>query len=284
MAALHTNTVDYDAPPVVEVALSSEFVPPAALNEAHLGGFWSSQRAVFPKVFVRPPIGPSNEDFALDRAWIPPPVRFAISGQPRCRFQLASDDEQWMCQVQSDRFVMNWRKRRDEYPRYQRTLEQFRQVWRTFCEFVQVAIGETLTPTTWEVTYVNQVPQGELWKRVEDWPEVFPGLWPSRLAQAQAALELRGLQGQWVWEMPRDVAAARLYVEASLRRLAADPPLDALLLNLTARGPVRPESVEEPCAREASIVEGLNRGHDLVVQTFDALGSPRAKLHWRRHE
>src|SRR5690606_26028906 len=138
--------------------------------------------------------------------------------EPECRLQMVSEDDQWLCQVQRDRLVVNWRKRTDSYPRFGATWQRMQQAWRDWLEFLKAESLPFPTPRLWEITYVNRIPQGPLWKTPEDWATVFPGLWGS-FSPVEGS-RLRGFQGQWVWES--DDPCARLYVEAKPGRFPDD--------------------------------------------------------------
>jgi hypothetical protein len=138
-------------------------------------------------------------------------------------------------------------------------------------------------PQIWELTYVNRIPQGKLWAQPGDWPQVFPGLWGGPFA-GPGHSQLRGFQGQWVWESRSPLA--RLYVEPQPGRSAEPPHQDELILSLTARGPFVPSGDDSSSSDDGElsrIETGLAGGNHLIVSTFDALTSDSAKTAWRRH-
>jgi hypothetical protein len=138
------------------------------------------------------------------------------------------------------------------------------------------------TPQIWDLTYVNRVPKSEHWNSPSDWPKVFPGLWGGEFAKVDG-VELRGFQGQWVWETSEPFA--RLYVEPKPWRSTDQPPKDVLLLSLTARGrvDVNGERLLEVEDAISAIEAGMNCGHALIVTVFDKLASDDAKRAWGRH-
>lgn len=281
MGRVRSRAVNYGEPPVVEVAMSVQFDPPTALTVAHLGSFWALQKGTFPNVKAIQPIVSTNEDFGAEGQWVPPSLRLAFSDESQCRLQMTSADGQWMCQIQPDRLVVNWRKKVADYPRFDATLVRFQTAWQALQRFL--ADEDIAPPQTrlWEVAYVNRIPKGELWQLPGDWPSIFPGFWGGAFAAADG-LNLRGLRGQWVWDYASE--PARLYVEPSPVRSAENPPAELLMLNLTARGPIRLKDASGGIiASEVAIENGLNLGHDLIVFTFDKCASSRAKEYWKRH-
>ena len=274
-------SISYDAPPLVEVAVSVQFDPPKGLNQAHLGAFWVTQRVSLPHVRAVPPIGTTNESFGDQGGWLPPALQLALTNEPECRLQMTSSDDQWMCQVQRNRIVVNWRKRREQYPRFSAAWRRFQELWQAWQAFLADSALEPLTAQLWELTYVNRIPKDNLWTSPSDWPNVFPGLWGGDFATVDGA-NLQGFQGQWVWQSENPVA--RLYVEPRPGRSAEQPHEEVLLLTLTARGPIAPSNTENPPTGDDAVEFGINCGHSLIVTTFDRIGSDNAKNVWRRHD
>jgi len=140
----------YSRPPVVEVAISARFSTESAINPGHLGAYWSTVKDRFPSVASTQPIASRNDDASA--RWTPPSIQFALTSKPDCRLQMTqAEDDAWMWQVQSDRLVVNWRRRPDsEYPRYSRTLEEFRQAWQQWTGFLDEIAAQGLAPLSWE--------------------------------------------------------------------------------------------------------------------------------------
>jgi len=277
------SSITYDAPPLVEVAMSIQFDPPKGLNQAHLGAFWVTQKGSLPHVRAVQPIPTTNEIFGSQEQWLPPSLQLALTSEPDCRLQMTSSDDQWMCQVQRNRLVINWRKRNDEYPRFSSTWARFRSAldaWQAFLAGLGMA---RLRARLWELTYVNRIPKEDLWDKPSDWPRVFPGLWGGSFSAVEGA-ELRGFQGQWVWESANP--PARLYVEPKPGCSADEPHQDVLLLSLTARGLVGPPDAGGKAGTSSgveAIEAGIGSGHDFIVSTFDKIASDVAKKAWGRH-
>lgn len=265
--------------------MSVLFDPLAEFNEGHLGAFWARQQHKYPKVRSVPPINSPVDDFENQGRWLPPAIQLAISNRPHARLQMTSSNDEWMCQVQHDRLVMNWRKREVEYPRFTRTLEQLCEAWQDWTAFLNGHDRVRLRIRMWEMTYVNRIPRGELWNGPDDWPDVLPGLWGARFVQPEGTT-IRGLSGQWVWDGLDQ--RSRIYVEPQLGRSKDTTEPDLLVLSLTARGiPSVSDSNgdnemmgsgENVCIREC-----MKTGHALIINTFDEISSIKAKEHWGRH-
>ncbi len=260
--------------------MSVQFDPPKGLNQAHLGAFWVTQRETLPNVRAMPPIAMTNEDFGSQGQWLSPSLQFALTSEPDCRLQMTSADDQWMCQVQRNRLVFNWRKRTKDYPRFGVTWDRFRDAWQAWQAFLGDYKIVPPKSRLWELTYVNRVPKYNLWSEPSDWPKIFPGLWGGGFAASEGA-ELRGFQGQWIWELTDP--PARLFVESKPGRSVGEPHQDVLLLSLTARGPIGADSGTAKDSGIDPIESGIGRGHEWIVRTFDGIASDLAKSAWRRH-
>lgn len=281
MVSRQPSTISYEAPPLVEVAMSVQFDAPKGLNVAHLGAYWEIQKDQLPRIRAAQPIATTNEIFNSQGQWLPPSLQLALTNQPDCRLQMTSADDQWMCQIQLNRLVINWRKRGSEYPRYSATWNRFAAAWKSWLSFLSEHKLAPPIARLWELTYVNQIPQGKLWSGPRDWPGMLPGLWGGAFVDIEQA-KLCGFHGQWVWESSHP--QARLYVEPKPGRTVDEPSREVLVLSLTARGPVPPsEDSSNPDVRQdAQIETGMQVGHDLIVTTFDKISSKKARAHWRR--
>lgn len=280
LAARNRPSITYDAPPLVEVAMSIQFDPPDGLNQAHLGAFWVTQKHVLPGVRALQPIAASYDDFGSEGQWLPPSLQLALTNEPDCRLQMISLDDQWVCQVQRNRLVFNWRKRGEEYPRFSAAWIRFLVSWEAWLSFLGDYELDRPRLRLWELTYVNRIPNDRLWEKPADWPNVFPGLWGGGFAVVEGAA-LRGFQGRWVWESLDP--PARLYVEPNPGRSAEDPQKDVLLLSLTARGLIRDDSQTGQSSESDLIESAMAFGHDWIVGTFDKITSDAAKKAWGRH-
>ncbi len=280
MAGRNRSSITYDAPPLVEVAMSIQFDPPNGLNQAHLGAFWVTQKHELPRVRALQPITASYDDFGGERQWLPPSLQLALTNEPDCRLQMISLDDQWVCQVQRNRLVLNWRKRSEGYPRFSAAWDRFLTAWEAWPAFLVDYQLEGIRSRLWELTYVNRIPNDRLWEKPSDWPNVFPGLWGGGFSVVEGA-ELRGFQGRWVWESLDP--PAHLYVEPNPGRSAEDPLRDVLLLSLTARGVIREDNRTGKPSQSDLIECAMAFGHDWIVDTFDKITSDSAKKAWGRH-
>ena len=155
----------YKNPPVIEVAYGVAFNALERLRAPHTGLFWSMIRDEFPKVTHAAPVGP-----------IPTEIDFGTLPLPRIWY--ISKDENFLVQLQSNRFLFNWRIIRpdDEYPRFEVVQSGFQKNFALFEEFIDSAgLGE-LDLQTYELTYINHVERTGRFEDLRYVSSLFPDL------------------------------------------------------------------------------------------------------------
>lgn len=260
----------YDAPPVVETVHGAQFNPIPEFNEAYAGWFWKKHLpAEWTKSAIVPRLEDQFERFGDQKIWGPEllfMIRPSTGGE---RTQLIHRDDERMIQIQSTRFLYNWKKGgpSQPYPSYEKLLPEFKKSLGAFEQFAQ-QMGNKLIFNQWEVTYVNHIPKGKLWASPHDWPSIFPRF--STLANDVKGQQPDGFRGEWSLSIDDNVG--RLHIDLKHARHTATNQ-ELLALQLTARGPV---------TETMSLEAGLNKGHESIVRSFDAMISPDARKHWKK--
>ena len=160
--------------PVVEVVLSVQFEPITTIHTAHLWRLWEEYREAFPEIEQRPPLDQVIEQFS-DVPSARPGLKFQTLESLPVRVWFVNSQGSEMIQVQSDRFIKNWRKEGEDerYPRYSHIRPKFDRDFQTFLTFLER--NEVAVPPVnqCEVTYVNHIVAGEGWDRHNDLEKVF---------------------------------------------------------------------------------------------------------------
>ncbi len=91
----------FDTPPLIEVATGIAFSPIPRFTVGHYGIFWSLMRKEFPGFRQLPELSQYEDD--EEKASI------RIVDLPGLRVALISEDDTEVIQLQSDRFIFNWR-------------------------------------------------------------------------------------------------------------------------------------------------------------------------------
>jgi uncharacterized protein (TIGR04255 family) len=259
----------FGSPPVIETVLAVQFSRLSNYSSALAGLFW---RDNFPSGWTTisdmPTLLDAQEVFGEEVKWAQPQIQFS-PGDASSRTQIVRDDEERTIQVQASRFVLNWRRKSGAYPSFNAILPEFNASFGQFSAFAMASGLGKISPNHWEVTYVNQLPKGELWETVDDWKNIFPCI-SAPTVQGSIGPENQG--ADWRYVIRENLA--RLYITLRYARVSADGP-DPILLQLTARGRVIDGDAS------ASLESGFNLGHGAIVDAFVNMTSHRAHLHWR---
>lgn len=257
-------------PPVVEVVLGVQFAPLLNFTSGHLGWFWRECLGrEWPRVVDAPPLPNQFETFEK-RHGTPPMFQVKLGAATRApRLQISNQGGDRLIQVQQTRFIYNWQKKEGEaiYPSFTGMRAEFEGLFRYFHDFAVASDLGEVVPNQWEVTYVDQIPRGELWQTPADWHRVLPCLFGS--CPGITGLTLEGASGEWEYEIPP--ARGRLHLAAQAGVTDSGEP--TLLLQTTARGPI---------GKELDLSSGLDLGHDVARRAFLSITSPEAQTAWGR--
>lgn len=258
-------------PPVREVALGIRF-DPLPLELPHVVTLWERLRADLPGFEQQPPLPPTPpEDLSTD---LQPQIQLAmVAAPPLPRFWLVSDDRTEVCQVQSDRLVVNWRQERaeDVYPRYEHVRDLLRSCAATFTDVLKEAGIEGIHVFQAEVDYVNQIDRGEGWDDLSDLGNVFTFFNPVDIDETRPAPSTGGAAFQFLVPNTAD-PVGRLYLD-----VVTSTRDDLRVLNLVLRSRVPLNDGELDDAFGA-----LDFGRSSIVRTFAAVTTPAMHERWER--
>lgn len=263
---------EFDLPPLVEVVLSAQFDPLDDFATAHAGRFWGElDRQQWVKAADAHALPETFERFGEDRKWaMAPSMRVSATAEAN-RTQIVNGTDDEMLQVQSSRFVFNWRKRAEAYPSFRTLLPRFLKELQGFTSFVRTVRLGDVKLNQWEVVYVNHLPRDELWETPRDWKGIFPSIdFP---AANLAGHEPEALSAEWSVVLHGN--RGRLHTSLKLARLGVAEGPEVLVLQLVARGPVSSN-------QGFDLESGLKLGHSSIVLAFDAMTSRKAHEHWRK--
>lgn len=269
----HTKTADleFEKPPVVEVALGVQFSPLSALRAAHMGLFWSQFRKDFPRTEDQPPLARAVERF--DKPDLP---SFRIEPAPLTpRSWFLNKDGSQLVQVQQDRLVHNWRKvgANTPYPRYRQLRETFAENVRAFEKFVGTERLGEFKPDQCELTYIDHIEPGEAWKDFSQVDAVIR-LWrPSETGMKILALENVTLEINHLILGKDGKPAGRLHIRVTpVYRMSDHAPI--LNLEFVARGAPAGPGVD-------GILGFMDLAHDCALAAFTTLTTDAIQKSWR---
>ncbi len=262
---------DFERPPVVETVLSAQFERIQGLRAVHWGLFWRRLKDRFPTTEERPPLHPVFERF-------PDPlpagnVRFEAIEMPELpRLWLHNAEQTELIQVQSDRFITNWRKRAetDPYPHYEPVIKPTFD--RDFAEFKAFLSEEELGSVRvnqCEVTYVNHIVSGEGWDQFGEADQVFSFLrgpsaahYPGRAEDFSAHLRFPITHGG-----SSPIGRLHVNIQPAFRGVDGRP---MYVMNMTARGQFGPDTAF------------FDIGRRWIVESFEQLTTSRMHEVWRK--
>lgn len=271
MAETERTLPDYQQPPVVETLLGVQFTPLTNFSIPHFGLYWDRIRKDYPNYQVLPRLGQSIEQFGSGLVSRPKiGVEFVSTPEVRCWFIEKSG--RMLTQVQSDRFLHNWRKvdPNDVYVHYDRIRPRFIEEWTRFCAFLK---DEGIAPpevNQCELTYVNHIDLGKGWSSYGELNKVISFWSGTSSGNFLPVPESVNIGARFVLPDKR----GRLYIELQ----PAIRPHDAkeiLQLNLTARGKPESNSLDK-------ILEWFDLGHEWIVRGFTDFTAKEIHEFWER--
>jgi uncharacterized protein (TIGR04255 family) len=260
---------EFERPPLNEVVIGVQFEPLKDLHVAHLGLYWSRIRHRYPFTEEQPPLPPQVEPPGVT-AQVP-----AISFQsgpfmPRSWFLDATKNE--LIQLQSDRFLRNWRQIEgtEPYPRFPFLIKRFKEEWESFLVFLN---EEGLGPPSvnqCELIYINHLEPGFGWNDYSELGKVFTMLRTPGGSGFLPAPELLNWESRY--KLPQE--RGRLHVQLQPVFRARDLKL-ILSFNLTARGSPAQSTADR-------LFAWFDLAHEWVVKGFDQLTEPTMHQFWKK--
>ena len=263
------NPVDFDDPPVAEVAMAVQFDSDVTDATITLRDYWPKIQARYPNVEQQPPLPPMSEDFGPSRQ---PSISVEFLNKPPApRYWFLTENQAELIQVQPDRFAFNWRKEPPEapYPRYEHLRSEFIAAYAAFLDTVQAG-GRNLRPNWCEITYINPIPPpaedtaradlSSILKRVSpDTPRSLPNIEDTTLSERY--LLYRG-----------DEPMGRFHISATPAVRTGDLT-PVYVLNLVARGLAESADL-------TGIVSFMDKGRELIVKSFAEMTTPAMHKRW----
>jgi len=265
----------FQKPPVVEVALSVQFDALKGLGTPQIGLLWQEFRSRLPVTEEQAPLEPQVERFgAARRPFLG--VAFQMMSKPpapRCWFLNTEGTE--LIQVQTDRFIHNWRKagEGDQYPRYERLRKAFEEELGQFVKFIERENLGQFVPNQCEVSYVNHIVPGAVWKNHGDLDKAITVFQRHYSDNFLGAAEEANTNLQFVISGATGEPIGRLHVSAS-PVFGVKDDLPMLHLSLTARGRPEKEGID-------GVMKFLDLGRNWVVRGFKSITTPEMHREWR---
>ena len=256
---------EFEAPPVVEVALGVQFRILPALRGLALAPLRDQWRSRYPGLEEQPPVPSTIEGSAPGG----PVVQLNV-GFPSMRYWFLTEDGSELVQVQQDRLSVNWRgiDSGSIYPRYPAMRQTFVDRFDDFSSFLSHEGLGTIRPTQVELNYVNAVSLeasggGKLERVLSTWRAASKHhLGSPEQTRLEMSFHLKDLGS----------GSSRLWVQIGPGQ--GDPATPALLFTLTVRGMPTGEGLSE-------VLSFLDDAHGHLVRSFAELTTSRMHDIWR---
>jgi len=262
---------DFDRPPAVETFLGFHFASLQNWKTQYFGLFWQEIKDEYPDVQVLPPIpGEDVVRIELDAQR----VNLKVQGQIPVRWWYLHADGRRLIQIQSNRFIQNWRKRdaEDKYVHYADLKPSFLEVWERFVSFLKKHEVEAPKIHLCEICYVNNIDRGDAWHNFSDLHKVISG-WSGKGATGFLPNpNLVTLNTVY----PISAASGTLHVVMEPGRRQSDST-DVIQLSLTAH--CRPSS-----ARPGDLSAGLDLGREWIVRGFEDFTTGEMHTLWGKRK
>lgn len=247
-------------PPLREVALAVLFQPLAGLQQPHVGRYWELIKEDYPRTADRPPTDPYLEGGTRGR----PLFQVQVGPPPLRRSWFISEGDERLVQLQSDRFVHNWRGEGEAYPHLESLWASFIQRFLEFSGWVeQEGIG-VVEPFQLELSYVNFIEGGSLWDVLSGMAPPMPARHADDVEQVpEPKIELR-------YQVDSDSPSA-LYVHCRPR----EPGVQQVELTYRA-------ILSSPATSE--LPQAVATGRRLIVAHFTELTRPDYHDRWDRQQ
>jgi uncharacterized protein (TIGR04255 family) len=269
---------DFSDPPVIEVALSLQFMPLEAFRIPHYGLLREAFRAEGLSRFEEHGVLPQNfETFDSNRI---PRIAFSVQtfddAPPLPRLWLINDAGNELVQIQPDRLIVNWRKGAEDeaYPRYTSVLARFERAVATFEKVVASENLGTVVPSQCEVTYVNHIVSGHGWITHGEADQILT-VWQNKYSDDFLTRpEDSGFAARFLIGEDRNAPQGRLHVnfQPAFRSTDGRP---MYVLTLVARGAPLDQT-------SSGVLKFLNLGHQYVIRGFTSLTTSHMHAIWGR--
>ena len=258
----------FASPPVVKTQLAVQFDAIAKFRAAHIGVFWRDcLGSGWRPVAETEPQPTQVETFETLELNPTPADDLNSAGVFAVQAVFRNNDKDTVL-IQPNRLTVRC-QRQGGGRTYAEVRELFDPILAKLGELSQVISGRALRPDLWELSYLNVIPQGELWTSPGDWPGVLPGLFTAGPVVPDATYST--FSGDWYFELPDRAGRLRLTASKSVSNRTGKL---ALLFGIRASGPLASEGPRDWRG-------GLDLGHEFAVRAFTSLTSEKAKQAWR---
>lgn len=272
----------FNKPPVAEVVLGVQFAPLTSMHVGHLGLLWDQFKSKFSRVEQQPRL-----PHVIERKGNPAPpslipnISIMSSAELIPRVWMHSADNTELIQVQTDRFLRNWRRYHNHtipYPSYASSGRPgFEDDYKRFCEFATAQELGVPEVDQCEMTYINHVRPCGVWTEFSQMDKVFKG-WSSGFPElmgtsantigCRVRQEVFDGEGRYVGHMFVEVDSG--YLPGSNDELTP-----VIQLQLIVRGRPLSDGIE-------GVMQFMDLAHNAIVKSFADVTTTEMHEVWER--
>ncbi len=202
-----------------------------------------------------------------------PEITVSLSDNPHdLRGWYLNHSETWLNQLQSDRFLYNWKKVKGNeiYPQFDTIQPEFTVNWGKFCEFLTDEDIANPELTQCEVTYVNHIEIGKGWDSFGEFDKVFAP-WSGEFSGSFLPTPEK-MTFNTTFLIPNKKGRLHISAIPAIRR---NDGKEIIKVEISARG--RPiNSILD------AILEWFQIGHEWIVKGFTDLTTGHMYKIWRK--
>lgn len=260
----------FGAPPLNEVVVGVQFASLPDYDFRFVSAVYDELRDEYPHVSEQPYIPPQFEVFGGGMPGFQNRIEF-LPAPVQNRTWLSSNSNDHLLQLQSDRFMLNWRAAAvgggAGYPRFEPILKKFLSDFSGIDELASLKLGTRIQLTQAEVAYINIIPLSDF-KDVTNWLSALS-------SYCDEGLESVSFVTGKVIQDEHGRAIARLHTQAQTVFWGEQGERRGLRLDLTVRG--------VPSKTDLGALEGfLLQARSTIVCEFARITSASAHDFWKR--
>lgn len=236
--------------PIVELVLGIQFDSPVIDSEVTYD-FYNDVKKQFPLIQEQPIL-----QSIIETPYNPSETSILSGFQSRKWF--LNVDNNKLIQIQSDRFLFNWRKTNDNtnYPHYQKVLSEFLDNF----EIIKNRINVNKHINQLELTYVDHIILDDFGLSIYDLSKIF-NFW-------SFPIPLKSINNNLLFPKEDINGVLQLKLQSAIRN--ADHK-KLITCETTCRGMKK---------NEENIVDWFNRSHEIILHFFELMISENAKEKW----
>lgn len=253
----------YKKPPVNEVVFGINYNTPEEFRIPHIGLFWEKIKNEYPIIQHNSPIASNTGELKID----------VSTGVPIPRMWFINESDDTLVQFQIDRVYFNWRRRENEYPRYEPIKKEFARILKILIDYFHDAgLGE-FDPIGFELSYINHIPKADAWNNEDDLSKLFKDfLWNKE----SHTFLLKPVRFSWnaAFSLPDNKGMMSAQIKHAMN-IKDKSPVIALNIKVTGSN--------ESYDKEA-ILKWFDLAREWIVKGFTDLTTPEAHKIWEREQ